>query len=864
MSLLVIGVVVVYRPEESRKLASETAARITTAAGDLWRAAGWQEVSKPISNSTRGYRAPQRFIKPSEPATSIVQSRTSEAAPAAYDEKASETAPFGGDESQRPQVAVPALAGPENGAKLKQLDTGAAPKLQPANPRATNETGAGSSTRRDGQASSKLNAPDIRTVRNPFAQRTADDGTSESRNEPALLKAEGDEEAPIGSGLAAQKGAQTTNEKSVLKSPSRKSTTPAQPTEVVAPEESKAEASPPAKSAEKARRPFTAILSDAAPTVVPDTEDEKKPLNESKIAAPSKVASPEPLLSKPVELLDHHASNFQGLTPGDTNETALLAALGAPTSTTNDADVKTMRFASETFKEIAVTVQNRIVESITLMLHKPLPTKEIVKELGLSAFEPGLVTTADGYVMGQVYPERGVILEFAKAENGVAEVERISLDRVSAEPFLLRALDDKNHRYTSNLRDLEVALRLDPKEPRAHWLKANLLHETGQHLSALRAIEEAIRLDTIAVGYRLTKAKILLALGRHGEASRIIDAALALKDLPPQAKMRALCQKGDLAACGPAPDYEKGMEFYQQAIQEASAFGDDARPAIRQLARRVLIESHLGVGRCVAWSQLAGATTASAKWNERARLLAETAIGDEDVSDDIWLCVNRSLMQTHLGLAAQSDPERDISDLQLDYKRMIRGVSDAAYRARIKWEFALALTDASRIQSARGKHRAAGQFADSAWSMMAEGIVGREDCEEDQFARGMLLYQLGSIAAVAKENHAKATEWYEQSIPLLEKPLAESLEAQTGLCGLALVGMGASYWETGDQKQAIALSEHGVKLLQQAADKGRASRESLDLAYGNLESMYRETGDSAAADRIAKRSAEQEKSTILR
>jgi hypothetical protein len=64
--------------------------------------------------------------------------------------------------------------------------------------------------------------------------------------------------------------------------------------------------------------------------------------------------------------------------------------------------------------------------------------------------------------------------------------------------------------------------------------------------------------------------------------------------------------------------------------------------------------------------------------------------------------------------------------------------------------------------------------------------------------------------------------------------------------------MGASYWQNGDTEKALELAEKGAELLRKAAGEGKVSRAALELAHGNLESMYREIGDTASANRVAR------------
>lgn len=756
-----------------------------------------------------------------------------------YDEKSPTGGPFDVDPSQRPQVKTPTLLAPGNAPKLRELGGDTAPKLQsalrttrsaePPTPPPAPETSASENT----PSPSKLNAPQVRKIQNPYAMQISDEGQSKSQNEQAILETSPPsllpgvgvfDDEPIGTGVAeAPKSAPPSapGERSVLKR--NPYVTPSSPSRA------------PETQAGSRRQPLTATLRDA------DAPSEPAPL-----------PAPQPLKTKPVDLVDHHPSNFRGVTPGVTDEKALLAALGNPASTRTEEGAIVHRFNVEPFQLIEVGLSEGVVESVTLTLKQPMPASDIIQELGLSAFEPGLVTNNEGFVLGQVYPERGIVLQFTQNESGAAEVDQIVLDKITAEPFLLRALESEGPNYTSMLHDLDVALKLDPQEPRALWFKGHLLLELGHPTTALRLIDEAIRLDAQAAGFRLTRAKALQALGKHGEAQRTVATLLAQSNLPPSVRARATCLDAELASTGPAPDFEVGIELYREAIRQATPLSEDARPAVRKLARRVMIEAHLGVGRCIAWGQLKDAATVSAQWNERAKLLAEAAIGDEDVAEEILLTIHRSIMSTHLGLMAQGDSDGDISDLQVDSQRLLRSVSDELYRARVNWELAIAYTDASRVESARGKHRSAGQLADSAWTMMQEGGKSREQTPDELVARGMLLYQLGSIAAVGKENHIKAVEWYAQAAPLLEKPLPETLASLEGLRGLAFVGMGASYWQNGDTEKALELAEKGAELLRKAAGEGKVSRAALELAHGNLESMYREIGDTASANRVAR------------
>ena len=69
--------------------------------------------------------------------------------------------------------------------------------------------------------------------------------------------------------------------------------------------------------------------------------------------------------------------------------------------------------------------------------------------------------------------------------------------------------------------------------------------------------------------------------------------------------------------------------------------------------------------------------------------------------------------------------------------------------------------------------------------------------------------------------------------------------------GDTFVSMGVSYWQTGYRKKAIALTEHGADLIEEAIRRGAADRSLLATPYTNLAVMNRATGDTAAANHAA-------------
>ena len=59
--------------------------------------------------------------------------------------------------------------------------------------------------------------------------------------------------------------------------------------------------------------------------------------------------------------------------------------------------------------------------------------------------------------------------------------------------------------------------------------------------------------------------------------------------------------------------------------------------------------------------------------------------------------------------------------------------------------------------------------------------------------------------------------------------------------------MGVSYWETGQHKKAVELTERGLTLMEQAVQQGRLPKPTLGVPYGNLAWMHRQLGEKEQA-----------------
>ena len=72
---------------------------------------------------------------------------------------------------------------------------------------------------------------------------------------------------------------------------------------------------------------------------------------------------------------------------------------------------------------------------------------------------------------------------------------------------------------------------------------------------------------------------------------------------------------------------------------------------------------------------------------------------------------------------------------------------------------------------------------------------------------------------------------------------SHSWYTKTALQGDFWISMGISYWSTGQRDRGLEFTERGMKILEDAVDRGLTSRDALLIAYRNLATMHRQQGD---------------------
>jgi tetratricopeptide (TPR) repeat protein len=546
------------------------------------------------------------------------------------------------------------------------------------------------------------------------------------------------------------------------------------------------------------------------------------------------------------------AASFKGVTPGVTSIAEVEKAWGSPKEMRKHEGLFTQLFAVEPFDRVEVSYYEDKVTSVIIRLGHGFPSTAVAEQLELQRVRPVLVSNDIGEILGQVYPERGVLFAFEPNEEPrkpSMKVTQIILEPINAEPFVLRAETDMESDVRSAVSDLEQALKLQPENARGLWLYAQVLTAVGKNDKALTACSEAVRHEPDNPRYRVTRAQVLSRLGRIADASDEAEKAVETGSKRPHVQARALCLLGDLAAAGAKPDYKEAMRFYMEAVKTADALKDDPHPAVRLAAKEVLVDAHLGAAQTIAFGDWKEKETAVKKWLGRAAGFADDLVKNDGGSREQTLHVNIRALAACVGLRGALDPSAWCKEATRIGDELIDASPDEFRKAQLQWDLGMALYDAVQVCQMRNDHQAALRYGQEAIEYLEQGERLKQPANA-AYVMGKLYFRLGAIHAVREQNHRAAVAWFDKAVPLLEKPLPAEAAADLGRQGESLVSMGVSYWEAGQREKGAGLTEQGVHLMEQAVQEGMISETALAVPYGNLAAMNRQLGADAKADRF--------------
>jgi tetratricopeptide (TPR) repeat protein len=574
------------------------------------------------------------------------------------------------------------------------------------------------------------------------------------------------------------------------------------------------------------------------------TQLEEKPL----------VPLPDPLGAGPVEV---EAASFKGVTPGVTTTEEVEKAWGAPKEVSKQHNTVMQLYAVEPFERVEVSYFENRVASLVIRFDRAFPANTVAQQLELANVRPVLVSNELGEILGQVYPERGVLFAFEPSkEPGKASmlVGQIILEPISAEPFVLRAETNLDSRCELASQDLKQALKLQPANARAHWLHSRVLVATGEYDKAEIASGEAIRLEPGNARYRVTRAQILGLLGRLAEAAQEAQKAVETSQQRQHVKARALCLLGDLAASGPKPDYKKAIQFHMQAVQEADPLVADRHPAIRLAAKEVLVDAHLGAAHDIAWGTWKQKEVAVSRWLAQADALAEDLVEKEGRNEELRFRVSTRALAAYVGVRGKLDPSKWADVAIRTGKQLIATTEDPLRKARFQWDLGMALYDALQTYQMRNEHDTALKYGEWAIEYLEQGEQEKRSATTS-YLLGRLYFRLGAIHAIRDDNHRAAIAWFDKALPLLEKPAPGETFADLGRHGETFVSMGVSYWEAGQREKAVQVTQQGLDLMEQAVKQGTLEESALAVPYSNLASMHRQLGRQGKAEQFEKMAA---------
>jgi tetratricopeptide (TPR) repeat protein len=559
------------------------------------------------------------------------------------------------------------------------------------------------------------------------------------------------------------------------------------------------------------------------------------------------VSAPENAGPVPVE-----ATSFHGVTPGVTTREAVEKAWGTPKASRKQNDLLVQLYSVGSFPQVEVFYREDRVISIIIRFGKGFAASKVAEQLNLTSIRPVLVSNELGEILGEVYPEHGVLFSFEPAADpskALKKVTHIILEPISVESFMLRAETDLESHPEASLHDLDQALKLQPDIGRAHWLRSRAFTLLGEYDRAVSAAGDAVRLEPKDVRFMVSKAQALAQAGRVAEAVPAAEKALELSPQRAHLKPRALCLLGDLIGSAAKPDYKKALDFHKQAVLAANAFLASRHPAIRLTAKEAYLDAHLGAAHDVGWGPWREKERSVESWLASGAAMADDLIQKEGGSEDYHFRVAARALSAEVGLGGRLDPTPWATQAVRSGDGLIATATEPVRRSQLQWELATALYDALQIYQMRSDRPAAVKYGELAIGYLEKS--GRQSrSPANRYLLGRLYFRMGAVYAVSGNDHKAAVEWFEKAVPLLGKTPPPEALGDLGRLGESFVSMGVSYWSTGQQEKALAMTQHGADLMEEAVKQGGLDARALAVPYANLASMHRQLGNRDKAERL--------------
>jgi tetratricopeptide (TPR) repeat protein len=580
------------------------------------------------------------------------------------------------------------------------------------------------------------------------------------------------------------------------------------------------------------------------------------------------VTEPQPTVTAPVAVtpdemptLSVDPASFRGALPGKTTRQEIEATWGAGEAFTGEDGTTGLAWALEPFERVEVEIKGDVASSISIKLAEPVLLGDLARQLEIADLRTVAVKDEQGIRIGEVYPERGVIIS---VEPGTSNASAILIEPLDADSFVLRAEGEIDKCSAYAVADLQYAIQIDPQHVRAQRLLLAMTSDQGKWRQALRLAESAGRLDPDDVWTKLKHAGVLLALNRPEEARGVLDRATSLASSSPLVLAQTARLSGRIHLAQKSPDYQKAVDQFGEAIRRASPLLTKQSPALQAAAREVLLDAHLGTALAIAKGTWQQKSRVIPKWVSRADAVVKEFTGDEQERQVLELQLCRGALAVSAGSNEAIEPLPWVKRLLELRDTMGDGIGDPWRRRQIDWDVGQALADALAAAQKRGDATDMLDNATLTAAYLERGSEHRELTAAERKGLGELMFRIGIMHSLQRGNHPTAVTWFDRAIPLWDDNDRFDRDGELGRLGESYVSMAISYWQVGRREDAVTLSRRGVDLMVAAVDKSQLEERALAVAYGNLATMYAEEGDDQQSKNYAEMASRAEATGTIR
>jgi tetratricopeptide (TPR) repeat protein len=595
--------------------------------------------------------------------------------------------------------------------------------------------------------------------------------------------------------------------------------------------------------------------------------ESEQPAPPKEIARPTKeesateeVAAPVPAAPTESATLAIDPASFRGVYPGKTTRDELEAGWGPGEQFTREDGTAGLFWDVEPFERVEVVLDDGVVGSIRIKLVEPVPVKQLAEQLELTDVRTVSILDEKGISVGEVYPERGVVIS---VKPGTQSAVALLLEPLDAEAFVLRSEGELEENTALAQADLQYAVQIDPKHVRAQRMLLVVLTDQGRWQEALAVAESVAQLDQADVWTQLKHASVLLALGRTDEARAKVEAVKAKSDIAPLVTAQTARMLGRIELSAAAPDYQAAVKHFEEAIRTTAPLVTSDSSSIQNAARDVMLDAHLGTALAIA----------KGTWQQKGRVIPKWITRSETlVSESKLQGLERDQIEMHLcrgALAAAAGSNEGVESL-LWVKRLLEvrerlgaRVKDPARRQQIDWETGRGLADALTASLARGDSSDMLENATLTAAYLERGGQRRQLSDAERRDVGELLFRIGILHSLQKGDHATAVTWFDKVVPLWKDNPAFREAGDAGQLGESFVSMAISYWQVNRRDDALAISRKGVDLMVEAVDRKELDERALAVAYGNLSTMHAEEGDDEQSKNYAEMASRAEASGTI-